>query len=135
MSRAKVLLAEDNTDVAQSLVHLLQDDFELVGTVGDGQALIDAARQLRPDVIVADIEMPVMGGLEALARLRADGVDVRILILTGHCDRQLAAEVIRAGAAGFVPKQTAGDELLTAIREVLEGKVYLTPLLASGKTP
>jgi DNA-binding NarL/FixJ family response regulator len=135
MSRPKVLLAEDHACVAESLVFFLRDDFEIVGTVRDGQALIDAARQLRPDVIVADIQMPVMGGLEALRRIRADGVDVRILFLSGHSDAQLAAQAMRAGANGFVLKQVASEELLTAIAEVLQGRVYLSPLLSTGTRP
>jgi DNA-binding NarL/FixJ family response regulator len=129
MSRPKVLLAEDHTVVAKSLVYLLRDDFEIVGTVGNGQALLDAVPRLRPDVIIADIQMPVMGGLEALRQLRKDGIDVRILILTAHHDAQLAAQAVAAGAHGFVLKQTAGDELLPAIQEVLHGRVYVSPLV------
>jgi DNA-binding NarL/FixJ family response regulator len=125
MTRATVLLAEDNDVVAKSLARLLRDDFDLVGTVTDGQALIDAARRLRPDVIVADIEMPVVSGFEALRQLRTDGIDARVLFLTAHADAQLAGEAIRAGAAGFVLKHTAGDALITAIGEVLQGRVYV----------
>ena len=106
------------------------NDFDIVGTVRDGQALIDAAHQLQPDVIIADIQMPVMGGLEALRQLRTDGVDVRIILLTAHSDAPLAAEAVRAGADGFVLKQTAAEELLTAIDEVLQGRVYVSPTLS-----
>ncbi len=129
MSRPKVLLAEDHVAVAKSLVFFL-NDFDIVGTVRDGQALIDAAHQLQPDVIIADIQMPVMGGLEALRQLRTDGVDVRIVLLTAHSDPQLAAEAVRAGADGFVLKQTAAEELLIAIDEVLQGRVYVSPTLS-----
>jgi DNA-binding NarL/FixJ family response regulator len=100
MSRPRVLLADDHAGVAESLAFLLQDDFEIVGTVSDGHALIEAARRLRPDVIVADIQMAGMGGLEALRQLRTTGDDVRVLFLTGHSDAQLAARATRAGAAG-----------------------------------
>jgi CheY-like chemotaxis protein len=82
MSRAKVLLADDHSIVARGLARLLRDDFDLVGTVTDGQALVDAARRLKPDMIVADIAMPVISGLEALRRLRAGGDPVRVLFLT-----------------------------------------------------
>jgi DNA-binding NarL/FixJ family response regulator len=133
MSRAKVLLAEDHEAVAQSLIRFLEDDFELVGAVRDGLALVDAAQRLRPDVILADIEMPGVGGLEALRRLRAGGTDVRMLFLTAHCDAQLAAEAMRAGAVGFVLKQAAGDELIHAIGEVLQGRVFMSPRIMSGK--
>jgi DNA-binding NarL/FixJ family response regulator len=134
MSRPRVLLAEDHAGVMERLAYLLGDDFEIVDTVGDGQALVEAARRLRPDLILADIQMPVMSGLEALRDLRADGIDVRVLSLTAHADRQLAAQAMRAGASGFVLKQLAGEELLT-ISEVLDGRVYLTALLSNEKGP
>jgi DNA-binding NarL/FixJ family response regulator len=120
-----VLLAEDHTNVAKSLARLLRDDYDLVGTVSDGQALIDAARRLGSDVIVADVEMPVVGGLEALRQLRTDGIGARVLFLTAHSDAQLADEAIRAGAAGFVLKHVAGEKLMVAIEEVLQGRVYV----------
>jgi DNA-binding NarL/FixJ family response regulator len=132
VSRPKVLLAEDHVAVAKSLVFFLSD-FDIVGTVRDGQALIDAAHQLQPGVIIADIQMPVMGGLEALRQLRTDGVDVRIILLTAHSDAQLAAEAVRAGADGFVLKQTAAEELLIAIDEVLQGRVYVSPTLSTTR--
>ena len=130
MRRARVLLADDHTIVAQGLASLLRDDFDLVGTVGDGQALIDAAQRLRPDVIVADMAMPVMDGLEALHRLKAARIDAKVIFLTMHADAQLATEALRAGASGYVLKHAAGEELITAIQEVLQGRTYLTPLIA-----
>jgi DNA-binding NarL/FixJ family response regulator len=126
MRRARVLLAEDHSNLAKSLARLLRDDFDLVGTVSDGHALIEAARQLLPDVIVADISMPGMGGLEALRRLRSDPHPAPILLLTAYPDAQLADEAIRAGAAGFLLKHAAGEELITAIEEILNGRVYLS---------
>jgi DNA-binding NarL/FixJ family response regulator len=135
MSRPRVLLAEDHTAVANSLVRFLRDDVEIVATVRDGEALVDAAQRLRPDVIIADIQMPVMGGLEALRQLRAQGLDVPVLLLTAHDDVELATEAMRAGAAGFVLKQTAAVELLTAIGEVLQGRSYLSPRLSKERTP
>jgi DNA-binding NarL/FixJ family response regulator len=125
-----VLLADDHTIVAQGLASLLQGEFELVGTVGDGAALIDAARALRPDVAVTDIAMPVFSGLEALRRLRAEGIDLPLVFLTMHADPHLAGEALRAGASGYVLKHSAGEELIRAIREVLQGRAYLTPLIA-----
>jgi DNA-binding NarL/FixJ family response regulator len=118
--------------VAQGLASLLRDDFDLVGTVGDGEALIDAARRLRPDVIVADMAMPVMDGLEALRRLTAARIDAKVIFLTMHADAQLATEALRAGALGYVLKHAAGEELITAIQEVLQGRTYLTPLIAQN---
>ena len=129
MRRTKVLLADDHAIVAEGLATLLKGHFDLVGTVGDGSQLLEAARELRPDVIVADIAMPVLSGLEALRRLKAEGLDAKVIFLTMHADAQLATEALRAGASGYVLKHSAGEELIRAIQEVLEGRVYLTPLL------
>jgi DNA-binding NarL/FixJ family response regulator len=117
--------------VAQGLASLLREDFDLVGTVGDGQALIGAAQRLRPDIIVADMAMPVMDGLAALHQLIAARLDAKVIFLTMHADAQLATKALRAGASGYVLKHSAGAELLTAIQEVLQGRTYLTPLLAT----
>ncbi|MGE5306026.1 MAG: response regulator [Alphaproteobacteria bacterium] len=127
--RPKVLLADDHAVVAEGLGALLKDHFDLVGIVGDGSALIEVARRLRPDVIVADIAMPVMSGLEALRKLKAGKSDAKVIFLTMHADAQLATEAFRAGASGYVLKHSAGEELITAIREVLQGRIYLTPLI------
>lgn len=129
MDRPRVLLADDHAIVVDGLSSLLKDQFELVGTVADGPALVDAVRRLRPDVIVTDIAMPRMSGLEALRRLSADGLKSKVIFLTMHSDPQLAAEAFRAGASGYVLKHSAGEELVTAINEVLQGRAYLTPLL------
>src|SRR5262245_6078591 len=96
----------------------------------DGAGLLEAARRLRPDVIVADVSMPRMSGLDALRRLRGEGLDVKVVFLTVHADVRLASEALRAGAAGFVLKDAAGKELIAAIREVLRGRTYVTPRLA-----
>jgi DNA-binding NarL/FixJ family response regulator len=129
LDRPRVLLADDHAIVVDGLSSLLKDQFELVGTVADGQALVDAVRRLHPDVIVTDIAMPGMSGLEALRRLSADGLKSKFIFLTMHSDPQLAAEAFRAGASGYVLKHSAGEELVTAINEVLQGRAYLTPLL------
>ena len=128
--RPKVLLADDHAILAEGLATLLKDHFDLAGRVGNGLELIDAARQQRPDVIVADVTMPVLSGLEALRRLKAAKFDAKVIFLTMHADAELATEAFRAGACGYVVKHSAGEELITAIREVLEGRVYLTPLIA-----
>jgi DNA-binding NarL/FixJ family response regulator len=131
MRHTRVLLADDHTMVAQGLASLLREDVDLVGTVGDGQALIDAAQRLRPDVIVADLAMPVIDGLEALHRLTAARLDAKVLFLTMHADAQLATAALRAGASGYVLKHSAGEELLTAIQEVPQGRTSRTPLIAT----
>ena len=130
--RTKVLLADDHAIVAEGLATLLKDHFDLLETVGDGSALIDAARKLRPDVIVTDIAMPVLSGLEALRPLKAMRSEAKVIFLTMHADAQLATEAFRAGASGYVLKQSAGEELIAAIQEVLKGRTYLTPLITKN---
>jgi DNA-binding NarL/FixJ family response regulator len=129
MALPRVLLADDHTIVADGLRSLLSQHFDLVGTVRDGEALVEAARRLRPDVIVSDIGMPVLSGLDALRRLNDDASAPRMIFLTMHADADLATEAFRAGAAGYLVKHSAGDELITAIHEVLRGRFYLTPLI------
>lgn len=130
MARPTLLLADDHVIVADGLRSLLKDEFELVGSVTDGVALVDAAQRLHPDIIVSDL---AMRGLDALGVLRALGklnVRSRLIVLTMHADAHLAVEALRLGAWGYVLKNSAGEELITAIREVLAGREYLTPLIA-----
>lgn len=129
MRRARVLLADDHTIVAEGLKSLLADHYDLVGTVADGSQLIEAVKALRPDVVVTDFSMPVMSGLEALRRMKADQLDAKVIFLTMHSDARVASEALRAGASGFLLKQAAGEELITAIEDVLQGRTYLTPRL------
>jgi DNA-binding NarL/FixJ family response regulator len=130
MARTTVLLADDHAIVAEGLASLLREEFALVGTVASGAELLESARDLRPDVIVTDVAMPGMSGLDALRRLRADGVAAKVVFLTMHADPELAAEALRAGASGFVVKRAAGKELIAAIHTVLHGRTYVTPDLA-----
>jgi two-component system response regulator NreC len=124
-----VLLADDHTMVRKRLVELLtEQSLTVVGAVSDGHMLIDAAIRLRPDVIVTDISMPPgLSGLEVLARLKTEGVDSKVILLTMHNDADVAARALRAGASGFLLKHAAGDQLVDAIHEVLQGRVYFTP--------
>ena len=128
--RARVLLADDHLLVAEALKSLLASEFDLVGVVADGRALVEAAPRLDPDVIVADITMPHLNGIDALARLRQDGCQVPVVFLTMHRDVSFARRALEAGAAGFVLKHSASVELVAAIRAALEGGTYITPLLA-----
>jgi DNA-binding NarL/FixJ family response regulator len=125
--RATVLIADDHTIVLEGLVSLLKDRFDVVGAVADGRRLLDEAARLRPDVIVTDISMPGVNGLEVLRRLKAEQADVKVIVLTMHARAEVATEAMRAGASGFVVKQSAGEELISAINAALQGRVYLTP--------
>jgi DNA-binding NarL/FixJ family response regulator len=128
MRRHTVLLADDHAIVTDGLARILKEaHFDVVGAVRDGQQLLDAAARLRPDVIITDLSMPGLSGLDALARLRAGHVQSKVIVLTMHHDADLAADAIRGGACGFLLKESAGDELLTAVHHALDGKVYITP--------
>ena len=128
--RARVLLADDHVMVAEALKSLLAADFDLVGVVADGEAMVEAANRLRPDVVVADVTMPRLNGIDALVRLRQDGNSVPVVFLTMHRDVNFARRALEAGAAGFVLKHSAPAELVSALRAALDGKTYLTPQLA-----
>ncbi len=128
--RPRVLLADDHLLVAEALKSLLTPEFDLVGVVGDGRALVEAAERLRPDVIVADITMPHLNGIDALIQLRQGGNRVPVVFLTMHRDVAFARRALEAGASGFVLKHSAAVELISAVRAALEGKTYLTPQLA-----
>ena len=127
---ARLLIADDHPSLLDALVSLLEERFEVVGAVANGHLLLDAAARLRPDVIVTDISMPGLNGLEAVARLKAARADVKIIVLTIHADAAVVAEAIRSGASGFVAKMSAGDDLEIAIGEVLQDRVYLSPDIA-----
>jgi two-component system, NarL family, response regulator NreC len=129
MRRPRVLLADDHVMVAQGLGRLLEGEVEIVATAKDGGQLVEQARLHRPDIVVADMNMPVLNGLDAMRRVKAEGISAKFIFLTVHTEPRLASEAIRAGAAGYVLKQAAGDELIEAIRAVSEGLTYLTPLM------
>ena len=128
--RPRILVCDDHLLVAEALRSLLAAEFDLVGVVEDGRALIEAAGTLRPDVIVADISMPHLYGIDALAQLRQGGDHTPVVFLTMHRDVTFARRALEAGASGFVLKHSAPVELVMAIRAALEGRTYLTPQLA-----
>jgi DNA-binding NarL/FixJ family response regulator len=130
LKRPRVLLADDHRIVAEGLKSLLEADFELVQVVEDGLALIEAAKRLRPDVIIADISMPHLNGLDAVARLRKDNPRAKVIFLTMHQEVEYARRALDGGASGFVLKHSAPAELVAAVRAALEGKTYITPSLA-----
>ena len=129
MSRARVLIADDHAFVLEGLVNLLKDRFEVVAAVTDGYRLVDSATRLRPDVIVTDISMPGLNGIEAFERLKAAGSEARVIVLTLHADAELAASLMQSGVRGYVVKLLAVNELVSAVEQVLAGQIYLTPTL------
>jgi DNA-binding NarL/FixJ family response regulator len=130
MRKTTVLLADDHTVVAQGLESLLKDSFDLVGVVHDGRALLEASESLRPDVIVTDISMPLLNGLDAIRQIRVRRPDARIVVLTMHREPQLAADAFRAGVLGYMLKISPGEELVEAIEQVAQGRAFVTSLLA-----
>lgn len=128
--RPRILLADDHVLVSQGLQMLLEKTCDVVGSVTDGRALLDAAREIKPDVIVSDIAMPIMNGIEALRQLRREGDHTKVIFVTMHTDAQIAVKAFLSGATGYVIKHAAGDELIAAIRAALQGQIYLTPLIA-----
>ena len=122
----RTLLADDHLLVAEGLNRLLEEHCNVVGTVANGNDLVAAAIDLQPDVIIADLSMPGLSGLEATAQLRARGLTSKIVILTMYSDARIAKEAFKAGAVGFVSKQAAGQELVTAIQQVLGGGIYVS---------
>ena len=124
------MLADDHRILAEGLRGLLEPEFEVVGVVADGRELVAAAKKHRPDVIVADVTMPSLNGIDAAAQLRDVGVTAKVVFLTMHHDVAYARRAMEAGAAGFVLKHSAATELVTAVREALRGQTYVTPLIA-----
>lgn len=131
MSRIRLLLADDHVMFAQGIESLLGEEFELLGRAENGQELVDATIQMQPDVILVDISMPVLNGFDAVRMIRGRGADPRIIFLTMHDDATLLAEAFRCGASGYILKQAAGEELVNAIREVAQGRNYVSPLVTN----
>jgi DNA-binding NarL/FixJ family response regulator len=130
MNRVRVLLADDHRMLAESLRNLLVPEFDLVGVVNDGRAMVDAARALQPDVIVADITMPRLNGIEALMEIRKFDPQARLVFLTMHPEVIFARRAFEAGALGFVLKHSAPEELILAVRAAARGQTFMTPALA-----
>ena len=130
MNRPRLLLADDHRIVVEGLRSILAVEYDLVGIVDDGRELVEAAKRLEPDIIVADIAMPQLNGLEAIARLKKDGCQAKVVFLTMHKDATYAARALAVGASGFVLKHSASTELLTAIRAALSGMTYVTQEIA-----
>lgn len=132
MRRPRVLIADDHPVVAQGLTSILAAEFELVGVVADGQAMVQAAKTLHPDVIVADVTMPLLNGIDALEMLRQEAINLPVVFLTMHRNAGYARRALRAGAAGYVLKLSAPNELVQAVRAALEGGTFVSPALAGS---
>ena len=130
MGQPRVLLADDHTMVVEAFRKLLELEFEIVGTVGDGRALVTTAPELKPDVIVIDISMPLLNGMDAGRELKRLLPRTKLIALTMNEDCEVASEALRSWASGYLLKKSAGSELVKAIREVLKGKSYVTPKVA-----
>ena len=129
MNRIRILLADDHPMVLEGVAKILEDEFDVVGKVEDGRALVAAAQQLKPDVIVTDMTMPLMHGLEASRQLKQLVPASKIIFLTMHADVTYANEAFESGASGYLLKRSAASELIDAIHTVLRGQTYLTPLV------
>jgi DNA-binding NarL/FixJ family response regulator len=132
VSRPRVLLADDHPVVSEGLKSLLAVRYDVVGVVEDGRALLEAARTLEPDVIVADISMPLVNGIDATIRLRQEQPKIKVIILTMHREEAYARRALKVGASGFVLKVAAPAELVEAIEAALAGKTFVTPELADN---
>jgi DNA-binding NarL/FixJ family response regulator len=132
MKKIRILLADDHVLVAEALKSLLEPGYEVVGVVADGRALLDAAQRLKPDLIVVDVGMPQLNGLDATRQIKRILPSVKVMIVTMNEDSALVAEAFRAGASGYILKHSASQELLQAIQEVVKGASYLSPRITQG---
>ena len=132
MGVPRVLLADDHVLLLGAFEKLLADECTIVGRVSDGRALVEAAERLKPDVIVLDISMPLLNGLEAARQIKQKLRDVKLVFLTMDEDAFIAAEAFRAGASAYLLKRSEVSELAAAIRAVMQGRSYVTPLVADG---
>ncbi len=130
MKRISVLLADDHRIVAEGLKRLVETEFELAGIVEDGRALLAAAKELKPDVIISDITMPELNGVEALEELKKVNPDVRLVFLTMHHNTAYARRALDAGALGYVLKHSATEELIMAVRAAAMGQTFVSPAIA-----
>ena len=135
LSRARVIVADDHTGVLESVVRLLSKEFDVVGSVSDGRALLDAASLMQPDILILDISMPVVTGIEAAGILRKRGLTSKIVFLTVHEDPDFVRFAHDAGGLGYVVKQRMISDLPEAIRQALKGKRFTSPSLNSRSRP
>jgi DNA-binding NarL/FixJ family response regulator len=134
MKKTRVLLADDHRIFLAGLQKLLEEDFDIVGAVGDGRALCEEALRLKPDVIVADISMPSLNGIDAVRSLFAEGCSAKVIFLSMHGDALYVSEALRTGAAGYILKRDAPDKLVAAIRGATRGKRSAPPAVSQPES-
>jgi DNA-binding NarL/FixJ family response regulator len=132
IARRRLVLADDHLLVAQGVERLLLEFFDVIALVFDGNSLLDAIRRESPDLVIADISMPGMTGIDVMRRAQEEAIRIPFIFLTMHADSEMASRAICAGGSGYVLKNSAGEELLYAVQQVLEGKTYVTPTLAAN---
>lgn len=130
MDKIRILLADDHRIVLEGLKILLATDYDVVGLAEDGHRLIQEALRLRPDVIIADISMPSLNGIDAVRQIKKEGLNPKVIFLTMHNDAMYAREVLDMGASGFVLKHSAPSELIVAVQEALRGNTYISPAIS-----
>jgi DNA-binding NarL/FixJ family response regulator len=129
MKKPRLLLADDHTILVEGLKALLAPEFDVVATAGDGRAVLEAAKEYQPDIVLLDISMPGLNGIEAARRLKQSNPDSKLIVLTMHGDLSFVRAAFEAGASGYVLKQSAATELVTALREVDTGRRYISSLI------
>ena len=132
MARARVLLGDDHAMFCEGLRSILEPHFEVVGVAENGQELVTAAERLQPDVVVADVSMPLLNGIGAARKLQKMKRPPKIVFLTMHADPTFATEAFRAGASGYVLKSSSGAEIVTAIQEAIQGRTHISAVVAGG---
>jgi DNA-binding NarL/FixJ family response regulator len=129
MKRPRLILADEHTLVIEALRKLLEPEFEVVHLVADGRAAVASASSSKPDVLLLEIALPLLNGIDVAAQVQKTSPNTKIVFVTAYSDRDHVTEALRVGAAGYVPKRSASTELITAIREIMNGRSYLSPLV------
>lgn len=130
--KPRVIIADDHALVAEGVTKLVEREVQLVGSVADGRALVQAVEKLNPDLALVDISLPLLNGLDACRQIKKSNPAVKVIVLTMHLEKHFVTEAFRAGVSGYVLKQSVTDELIFAIKEVLKGRTYVSPLVTQS---
>ena len=129
MKKARILLADDHPHLVEKVTQLLQSEYEVLGAVSDGQALVSAAEKLKPDVLVVDVTMPILDGIEAAKRLKARACESKIVFLTVHSDPDYLRACLAAGGLGYVAKSRMSSDLARAVEHALAEQIFISPTM------